>query len=181
MNSKWLVKRTLAVEKKTNVALIGMPAVGKSTVGVLLAKKLGYGFIDTDVSIQTGQGQTLAQIIAEKGLDAFLKIEERYILKTSCTKHIIATGGSVVYRKEAMEYLALNAVRVYLSIELDPLLTRLSDIESRGVAIAPGKSIEDLYKERSPLYERYHDIKIDCAKLIPAQIVEKVANELSKL
>ncbi|MCP4020459.1 MAG: shikimate kinase [Desulfobacteraceae bacterium] len=157
-----------------------MPAVGKSTVGILLAKKMGFGFIDTDISIQTGQRRTLARIIAQKGLDEFLKIEENYILKVHCSRHVIATGGSVVYKKKAMDYLASHSTIVYLSIELELLLTRLLDLESRGVAILPGKSIKDLYKERTPLYETYQNIKIDCGTMMPDEIVEAISRKLHR-
>lgn len=163
---------------KENLALIGMPAVGKSTVGVLLAKKLGFAFLDTDILIQTEEKKTLAQIISQKGLARFLEIEESHLLSLNCSQHLIATGGSVIYREKAMAHLAQNSTIVYLSVDLDILTTRLSDVIERGVAIDPGKGIDDLYKERTPLYDRYCDIKIDCGTKTPAQVVTAVEHYL---
>ena len=164
---------------KNNIALIGMPAVGKSTVGVVLAKNLGFDFLDTDILIQSRENKTLADIIEAKGLDGFLDIEGRHVASVDCSHHVIATGGSVVYREAAMAHLAKISRIVYLSIELDTLMTRLSDITSRGVAIGPGKGMEDLYKERTPLYDRYCDIKIDCGDLGPDRVMAAVLKQLS--
>ncbi len=162
------------MKNKENITLIGMPAVGKSTVGHLLAKELEFLFIDSDNIIQTGQQKTLAQIIAEKGLSKFLEIEETHVLNINCKRHVIATGGSVIYKKKAMAHLARLSTIIYLSIDMDTLLTRLSNLTDRGVAIAPGKNIEDLYKERTPLYDAWCDIKIDC-KSLTAEAVSKKA------
>ena len=164
---------------KKNVSLIGMPAVGKSTVGVLLAKKLGYGFMDTDIVIQTEEDQTLAEIIAEKELDAFLEIEKRHVVNVDCDQHVIATGGSVIYKEEAMARLAEISQVIYLAIDLDVLMTRLSDVTARGVAIGQGKGMGDLHAERTPLYEKYCDIKVDCGTLKPAEVVAAVMAKLS--
>ena len=164
---------------KKNISLIGMPAVGKSTVGVLLAKKLGYGFMDTDIVIQTEENRTLAEIIAAGGLDVFLDIEARHVARVNCDHHIIATGGSVVYKESAMAHLAEISRIIYLSIDLDVLLTRLSDVTARGVAIGPGKGMDDLYKERTPLYDKYCDIKIDCGTLGPDGVVSAIIEHLS--
>jgi len=156
-----------------NIVLIGMPAVGKSTVGNLLAQKIGFDFLDSDDLIQSKEQKTLSQIILEKGIDQFLKIEARHIVRIACSNHVIATGGSVVYSQKAMEHLAKIATIIYLSIDFDMLLTRLSDITSRGVAVRPGQRIEDLYKERTPLYDTYCDIKIDCLSMTAEQVVEQ--------
>ncbi|MCP4718021.1 MAG: shikimate kinase [Desulfobacteraceae bacterium] len=164
---------------KENLALIGMPAVGKSTVGVLLAKKLGFAFSDTDILIQTKEQMTLAQIILKKGLERFLEIEESHLLSLSCSRHVIATGGSVIYKEKAMAHLARTATIIYLCVDMDILTTRLSDVIERGVAIDPGKGIDDLYKERAPLYDKYCDIKIDCKTNTPAQVVTAVEQYLS--
>jgi shikimate kinase len=167
------------MKTKKNISLIGMPAVGKTTVGNLLAQKIGFDFLDSDDLIQSGEQATLAQIISEKGLSRFLNIEERYIVSLACTNHVIATGGSVVYSKKAMAHLYKTSTIIYLFIDLDTLLTRLCDIASRGVAISPEKSIEDLYKERTPLYDTYCDIKIDCGSMTAEQVVEKVISSIS--
>lgn len=168
------------MEKTQNIVLIGMPAVGKTTVGRLLAEKIGFHFLDTDDLIQSTERKTLAQIILEKGLDRFLTIEERHIVSIACSNHVIATGGSVVYSPKAMEHLSRIAKIVYLSIPLDRLLTRLSDMTSRGVAVRPGQKIEDLYKERTPLYDRYCDIKMDCHAMTAQQVVEQAVTHFFK-
>jgi len=163
---------------KNNLALIGMPAVGESTVGVLLAKKLGFAFLDTDILIQTREQMTLAQIISGKGLERFLEIEESHLLSLDCSQHIIATGGSVIYKEMAMVHLAQTATIIYLCVDLDILTTRLSDVIERGVAIDPGKGIDDLYKERTPLYDKFCDIKIDCGVNTPSQVVTAIEQYL---
>ena len=167
------------MEIKDNIALIGMPAVGKSTVGVLLAKKLGFGFLDTDILIQAKEQMTLAQIIAAKGLGRFLEIEESHLRSLDCSQHVIATGGSVIYKEKAMINLAQTSTIIYLCVDLDILTSRLSDVIERGVAIDPGKGIDDLYKERTPLYDKYCDIRIDCGIRTPAQVVTAVEHSLS--
>jgi shikimate kinase len=163
---------------KENIALIGMPAVGKSTVGVLLAKKLGFEFLDTDILIQTKEQMTLARIIAEKGLERFLEIEESHLLGLDCLRHVIATGGSVIYREKTMARLAHISTIIYLAVDLSILATRLSDVIERGVAIDPGKGIDDLYNERTPLYDKYCDIKIECRANTPAQVVTAIEQYL---
>jgi len=167
------------MKTKNNIALIGMPAVGKSTVGNLLAGKIGFDFLDSDDLIQSKEQKTLSRIILEKGLSRFLQIEESHIISLKCSNHVIATGGSVVYSQKAMEHLCKTSTIIYLSIDLDTLLTRLFDITSRGIAISPGKSIEELYKERTPLYDTYYDIKIDCCSMTAQQVVEKAVQYLS--
>ena len=164
---------------KKNISLIGMPAVGKSTVGVLLAKKLGFGFMDTDIVIQTEEDRTLAQIIADQGLDAFLDIEKKHVMGVDCDQHVIATGGSVIYKEEAMAHLAEISTIVYLAIDLDTLMTRLSDVTARGVANGPGKGMGDLYKERTALYEKYCGIRVDCGAMRPDEVVAAVLKQVS--
>lgn len=157
-----------------NIVLIGMPGAGKSTVGVLLAKYTSRDFIDTDVYIQAGEGRRLYEIIAEKGMKEFCKIEERYILSLYCKSHVIATGGSVVYSDKAMRHLKASGVVIHLDLSVLELEKRLSDLDARGVVRAPGQSIEDLYKEREPLYLRYADFTVDCDGLNHDQVVEKI-------
>jgi len=173
--------RIKLIENKKNIALIGMPAVGKSTVGVLLAKKIGFDFMDTDIIIQAKEQKTLAQIIASQGMDRFLEIEKQHLVEIDCTSHVIATGGSVIYKDEAMDHLAKTCVKVYLSVDLDILKTRLSDVITRGVAIAPGKSIDDLYAERTPLYAARADLTIHCSRMAPEQVASAVVQSLPGL
>lgn len=166
------------MKDKKNIALIGMPAVGKSTVGVLLAKKMGFDFVDTDILIQAREDQTLAQIIARHGLKQFLEIEKQHVINLQPARHVVATGGSVVYKAEAMQHLSETCIVVYLAIDLNVLKTRLSDVITRGVAIAPGRSIDDLYLERVPLYEKYADLTVQCRKKFPEQVVEAILRSL---
>ncbi|WP_245619927.1 shikimate kinase [Desulfobacter vibrioformis] len=158
-----------------SVALIGMPAVGKSTVGVLLAKQLGYDFLDTDILIQTKENMTLAQIIGKKGVQGFLDIEAGHLLGLGGKRRVISTGGSVIYREQAMRHLKKIATVIYLHADLSTLLTRLSDLEARGVAIDPNSNIDALYKERTPLYDKFCDIKIACGQKLPGQVAADIA------
>jgi shikimate kinase len=157
-----------------NIVLIGMPGVGKSTVGVLLAKRLNYSFLDTDIYIQTQEGKNLQELIQIHGAAGFCDIEERYILSVDVTSHVIAPGGSVVYRPKAMEHLGTNGAIIHLDLELKRLKKRLDDVDARGVVIAPGQKIEDLYNERQPLYLRYAGFTIFTDGLTPDQVVGKI-------
>ena len=143
---------------KDNIVLIGMPGVGKSTVGVILAKMIGYQFIDADLLIQKQEGKLLHEIIAEKGTDGFIEIEERVNASIEASHTIIATGGSVVYGKKAMEHLSRIGTVVYLKVPYDTLEKRLEDIKGRGVVLKEGQTLRTLYDERTPLYEKYADI-----------------------
>ena len=143
-----------------NVVLIGMPASGKSTVGVILAKLLGYDFVDTDLLIQREAGSRLSDIIADRGLDGFLALEEAVCLGVSVRRCVIATGGSAVYGAAAMAHLRDIGRVVYLDVDFDILRGRLRDIRGRGVVLRPGQTLEDLYAERALLYRRYADIVV---------------------
>lgn len=157
-----------------NVILIGMPGVGKSTLGVLLAKALGYSFMDTDVTIQAAQGRLLREIIAEAGIDAFCRIEESYLLSISCRCHVIAPGGSAVYSEKAMEHLKGDGLVIHLDLDPEILKDRLGDIDARGVVHRPGQSLEALFRERHPLYRKYADLTIVCDGLSPQEIVDRI-------
>jgi len=164
----------------SNVVLIGMPGVGKSTVGVLLAKALSRHFIDTDVLIQAAEGRRLQDIIDSDGLDAFCRIEERYVLGLRHKGHVIATGGSVVYSPEAMRHLAAHSVIVYLDLPLAKLQKRLRNLDSRGVVMAPGQSIAELYEQRRPLYEKYAQATIQCEGLAHEDVVARIMEVLGR-
>ena len=166
------------MEPKRNVVLIGMPAVGKSTIGVLLAKALGYLFVDTDLIIQAGEGVTLQEIIDKKGLAFFRGVEERYICSLDCHCHVIATGGSAVYSTKAMAHLGENGLIVHLDIDLESLEQRLADIGNRGVVMDPGQTIGDLYNKRRPLYLQYGRIAVHCQDLSPDQIVGRIMDAI---
>ncbi len=146
-----------------NIVLIGMPGSGKSTVGVLLAKTLGYGFLDTDLTIQQREGALLQEILDRQGIDAFLDAEEEAICSVDCTATVIAPGGSVVCRAGAMAHLKALGRVVYLKVGPRALERRLSNISTRGIAMAPGQTIESLYDQRAPLYEAYADIIVEIA------------------
>ena len=159
---------------KTNIVLIGMPGAGKSTVGVVLAKSLGFSFVDSDLLIQEKEGKLLHNIIEEKGLDGFEEVENRVNASIVEVSSVIATGGSVVYGKEAMEHLKGIGIIVYLSLPLKEIEHRLGDLNERGVAIKKGQTLENLYEERVPLYEKYADITIDCEGLQIREIVKQI-------
>lgn len=138
-----------------------MPGVGKSTVGVLLAKAMGMDFVDTDIVIQNQCKCTLQTVIDRDGIDAFIALENRVVSELSFDNAVIATGGSVVYGSDAMENLKKHGKIVYLNLECDELLKRLSNIKTRGVAMKPGQTLENLFMERDVLYKKYADVIID--------------------
>jgi shikimate kinase len=164
--------------QKKNIVLIGMPAVGKSTIGVLLAKRFGRYFLDTDVFIQAVVGRTLQQIIDSEGLDKFCKLEAEHICCIDKTDFVIATGGSAVYSAAAMKHLKENGIIVYLDLPLDMIKKRLTDLNIRGVVMSKGQTLDDLYKKRTPLYEKWADITIDCRNLTHEQVVDKIMEKL---
>ena len=143
-----------------NITLIGMPGVGKSTVGVVLAKVLGYEFLDSDLLIQRQEQQKLSEIISRVGTEGFLKIENQINASIEADRTVIATGGSVVYGIQAMEHLKKISTVVYLELPLHELERRLGNLRGRGVVLAEGQSLQDLYEDRIPLYESYADITI---------------------
>lgn len=157
-----------------NIVLIGMPAVGKSTVGVLLAKRLGFGFSDTDLLIQTGEGRRLNQLILDHGVDRFCDLEADYIRCLTLQRTVIATGGSVVYRSVAMDHLAKIGHIIFLDIDAATLTRRLSRLDERGVVRVVGQTFESLYAERHPLYQRYAQDTIACANQTPEQVVQAI-------
>ena len=164
-----------------NIVLIGMPGVGKSTAGVVLAKVLGYEFIDADLIIQQQEGKLLREIIAEVGTDGFIEVENRVNSQIEVEKSVIATGGSVVYGKEAMQHLREIGTVVYLKVSYDILEKRLHDIKGRGVVLKDGQDLRGLYEERVPLYAKYADITVCEDNLNVEQTIEKITEQLNKL
>ncbi len=146
-----------------NIVLIGMPGSGKSTVGPVLAKVLGVGFIDTDVLVEQEERKSLQDIIDRDGLSAFLKIEERIISEMNIDGHVIATGGSVVYSLTAIEALKKNGIIVYLKLPYHQIRKRIKDTTGRGMVIKKGQGLLELYEERTPLYEKYADATVNCS------------------
>ena len=164
--------------RKDNIVLIGMPASGKSTAGVILAKVLGKKFIDTDLVIQEREKALLADIIKDKGVAGFMKIEEEAILSVDVNNTVIATGGSAVYGEKAMEHLKENGTVVYLKVEKDELFKRLTNIKERGVVLREGETIEEMFDSRSVLYEKYADIIIEERDSTIEETIRKIQNEL---
>lgn len=144
-----------------NIILIGMPGCGKSTVGVILAKIIGYSFLDSDLLIQEKDGRLLSEIISQEGLDGFNKIENKINASIDVSRSVIATGGSVIYGKEAMEHFKKIGIVVYIRLPYEEIANRLGDLTQRGVSIKEGQTLLDLYNERIPLYEKYADVIVD--------------------
>lgn len=165
---------------KNNVILIGMPGVGKSTIGVVLAKNLGYSFVDSDLVIQEQEGMLLHEIIEQRGLDEFDQIENRVNASLSFHHTVIATGGSAVYGREAMEHLCKIGMVIYLSLSYEELSYRLGDLNERGVVIRPGQTLQDLFNERRPLYEKYADMIVYCHGKQIREIVHEIASVVRK-
>jgi len=152
-------------DARDNIALIGMPGAGKSTLGVLLAKRTMRNFLDTDLRIQEAEAASLAQLIETHGIEAFRHIEERVVLDLDCAHCVIATGGCVIYSEAAMEHLGAIGARVFLDVPLAELERRLGDLDARGVIYAPGQSFGALFEERRELYLRRCDVRVDCGDL----------------
>ena len=167
----------MASHSTSVISLIGMPGSGKSTVGVLLAKRLGLALVDTDLLIQ-GQGRaTLAEIIAAKGHEALRDIEEQVLLDMAIYPAIVSTGGSVVYREAIMQRLAKASIVVYLRAQLSTVDYRISLAPDRGIASPGNHTLEDVYNERVPLYERYANITVD----VDADDPEIIAGHIKSL
>ena len=166
---------------KKNIVLIGMPGVGKSTVGVILAKVIGYQFLDADLVIQEKEGKLLRDIIAKVGPEGFIEVENRINASIEANHTIIATGGSVVYGKEAMEHLSSIGYVVYLKVPYETLEKRLEDIKGRGVVLKDGQNLHDLFMERTPLYEKYADITVSEDGLSIEKTVDALIEALSKV
>ena len=162
------------MKNSKNVVLIGMPGSGKSTVGVVLAKVLGYRFLDSDLEIQQQEGKRLPELIEEFGTEGFLDIEGRVNASIEADHCVIATGGSVVYRENAMQHLKEIGTVVYLKLTCEQLKERLGDLRCRGVALHDGQNLEGLYKERIPLYEKYADITVNEYGLNVEQTIDKI-------
>lgn len=163
-----------------NIVLIGMPAVGKSTIGVILAKELKYHFIDSDLVIQERENRLLREIIAEDGLDRFVEIENEANCSIQATDAVIATGGSVIYGKEAMERFCDTCIVVYLKIGYKAIEQRIGDTTKRGVVLKENQTLKDLYDERCPLYEKYAHITVETDGLELGEIMQKIKSGLKR-
>jgi len=167
------------LKNRKNIVLIGMPACGKSVTGVVLAKALKMKFIDTDLMIQERAGKGLQEIINEDGMEAFKALEREVLCSMEVGNAVIATGGSAVYYDDAMKHLAENGVILYIEIDLQGVKKRLRNIKTRGVAMSKGQTLDDLYAQRVPLYEKYADIKVKSDRhsmeKTVAEMIEKIS------
>lgn len=161
---------------KKNIILIGMPGVGKSSIGVVLAKVMGMSFIDSDILIQQETGKTLRQLISELGAEGFLRLEDRVNTGINTENAVIATGGSAVFGENAMASFRKTGVIVYLAADYESLVGRFSDLDDRGVVHSEGQTLKDVFRERSLLYEKYADITVrqDTADFRMEEIINKV-------
>ena len=162
-----------------NIVLIGMPGAGKSTIGVLLAKSMGYNFLDTDLIIQSQQKKKLQEIIDEEGIDAFLKCEEQALLSIDFDCTVVATGGSAIFSEKGMMHLKNSGVCVYLTVSEQELIQRLSNIKTRGIACRKGETVAEIIEERKAYYEKYADVTINCENTTAEQVVEKIIERIS--
>ena len=163
---------------KSNIVLIGMPACGKSTIGVLLAKHLWRLFVDTDIVIQHLEQMPLQEIIDTKGLDYFRQAEQKHIMDLEIINAVIATGGSAVYSEKAMEKLSADGVVVFLDLPLDEIKQRLTNMTTRGVVIEKNQNIDRLFEQRLPLYKKFADITINCSQKNHQQTLQEITAAL---
>ncbi len=165
---------------KNNIILIGMPGSGKSTVGVILAKRIGFHFIDTDLLIQAQEKCRLQQIIDTQGLQNFRQIEEQILLTLQAEHTIIATGGSVVYSEAGLETLGKTGLLIFIQVSLTALQKRIADMGQRGLVMAKNQTFAQLYQERTPLYEKFADLTISGEGMNAEQVAEKIETEIEQ-
>ena len=163
-----------------NIILIGMPGSGKSSVGVVLAKAMGYGFVDGDLLIQQREGALLQDILDSRGVEAFLDLEGEVLSSLACSRCVIAPGGSCVCREGAMAHLRSLGTVVYLSLSLAEVEGRIHNLDSRGIALQPGQTLADVYACRAPLYEKYAHLTVETGGQSLAQTVMAVKEALSR-
>jgi shikimate kinase len=166
--------------RPSNIVLVGMPGSGKSTVGVILAKRASMDFVDTDILIQCSEGRSLQDIVDTEGHMVLRRIEERVLLRLECRNHVIATGGSAVYSQAAMEHLRAGGVIVFLEVDLATLEARIHDYETRGLAKRPDQTMEDLFDERSTLYSKYADLTVHCAGMTLEEICLSILHDVGE-
>lgn len=163
-----------------NIILIGMPGVGKSTAGLVAAKRLGFEFIDADFLIQKQEKRLLKEIIAEEGREGFLEIENRVNREIEADRAVIAPGGSVVYCEEAMEHYKKIGKIVYLHVSFEIINRRVRNAKNRGVVLRKGQTLEMLYHEREALFRKYADITINLNGLDLEETIDRMLQILAK-
>ena len=163
-----------------NITLIGMPGSGKTTIGKALAKDMGLTALDSDREIERLHGGTLAEIIARVGQTEFRHIEEEVNAHLQLDNSVLSPGGSVIYGREAMQHLKKIGVVIYLKLSCESIAARLGDLRKRGITLREGQTLQQLYDERVPLYERYADITVDCENKSIREIVAEIAARLPK-
>lgn len=163
---------------KKNIVLIGMPGAGKSTIAKLLAKKTGMRSVDADRIIEEREGMKLQEIISSKGNEYFSRLEDEVLSSLECDGYIIAPGGSVCYYPRAMKHFQEIADVVYIKVSCKELKRRIRNMASRGIVFKPGQSFEDLYKERTPLYEKYAGIIIESTARSPKETTQLLFEKL---
>ena len=165
--------------KNNNIILIGMPGAGKSTMGVILAKVMGYRFLDADLLIQEQEKRLLREIIEQEGQEGFIEVENR-VNASICTENtIIATGGSVIYGAEAMKHLRGIGTVIYIRLSYQTVSERLGNIRQRGVVLKEGQTLYSLYQERCPLYQKYAHLTIDAEGMDTEQLMETILEQLN--
>jgi len=158
----------------SNIVLIGMPGSGKSTVGVILAKKTARAFVDTDVLIQTAEKRSLQDIVDTEGYEALRSIEAELLAHLSVENHVIATGGSAVYSDKAMDRLKKDGIIVFLDADLATLKARVGDFSGRGLARRPEQSFADLFEERLALYQKHAETTVNCAQKTQEAVCDEI-------
>ncbi len=166
--------------QRSNVVLIGMPGVGKSTIGVLLAKEMGRYFLDTDVYIQAIENRRLQEIIDADGLDAFRRLEGEHLGCIDIENAVIATGGSAIYSEPAMENLRARGIIVHLDVPLEEIHRRVTDLQTRGLVMEPGQTLDTLYEKRMPLYRRWADVTVTCSGGSHQETLAKLINAINE-
>lgn len=165
-----------------NVVMVGMPGSGKSTIGVILAKSLGFDFVDTDLVICKREGKKLQEIIDTDGLEKFLEIEQQVGEEISPVNSVVATGGSMILSDEAMKNLKKDGIVVYVEVPLEILKKRITNMKTRGIAFKKGETLEDIFRVRTPLYEKYADITITADEnTVPEDCVNQIVERIEKM
>lgn len=163
----------------TNISLIGMPGVGKSTVGLLLAKALSWSFLDTDVLIQVAEERLLHEIVHTEGIERFARIEQRHVVALDRREHVIAVGSGAVYGPAGMQRLRSLGTVIHLDLPLPVLEERLARLDGNGKILAPGQTLHGIFQYRQPLYRQYADLTIACIDRTQEQIVQEIIARLS--